>query len=167
VRQLAWSLVLALVLVGSLMVRPVLASASTHVGQDPYASGCAVGAYMANSADVYKQGSSNVKFTVENWYSPACLTNWAVMTWPRSNSAAFVEIHTKGWTQPSPSIHQQCYRTSCVDAYTGQGKPMWTDMIEGQDVACIFAYFNDPNGSGVIFTTTDKERRIVGDVACA
>ena len=134
------------------------------LARTPYASGCAAGAYLANSANVSKPGSSNIEFTVQNWCTPACVTNWAVMTWPRSNRAAFVEIHTKDWMHPEPSSHQQCYLTSCVDAYTGQGKPMWTNMIEGQDVACIFAYFTDPDGTGTVFTTHDK---VFGDVACA
>lgn len=62
---------------------------------------------MANSSNISKPGSSNVEFTVQNWYSPACVANWAVMTWPRSNRAAFVEIHTKDWAHPAPSAQRQ------------------------------------------------------------
>jgi uncharacterized membrane protein YhdT len=144
-RKLLWALGLTLGLVlGSLVADVAPASASIHVGQDPYGSGCAAGAYMANSTTVYKPGTTRAMFTVENWYSPACVTNWAVMSWPHSNMASFVDIHTSGWSQPGPSNHRQCYRTNCADTYNGQAQPMWTNMIEGQDVACIFAYFQDP-----------------------
>jgi hypothetical protein len=134
---------------------PARAATPTHVGEDPYRSGCAASAYAANTGAV-RGSNGNTIATVENWFSAVCVTNWAVMRWTNGNGAfgsqLWIASNKNGLAYSFDPAHQQCYPESCSSpAYTGAAQPMWTNMIEGVDVACISAAHT--TGSGDYGTT--------------
>jgi hypothetical protein len=94
---------------------------------DPYDSGCSQGAYVAKHYD-FKYGSQTIA-TLENWYSPKCVTNWAQIEWPGGSSVqTFIVISANSTTQ--------CFPTDCNSSYTGGLSPSWTDMVDGHSTAC-------------------------------
>jgi hypothetical protein len=136
-RVLTTATVAALMLV-SLGAAPARANGDPN---DPYDSGCVNTAYIANSADIHTIAGTTFGH-VENWYSWGCKTNWALLFVYVEPSRDYIEIHTKGqspYNPPPPGAHRQCEPTNCSSFYTGGQSPLWTDMVEGQDVACLDA----------------------------
>ena len=120
--------------ISSAYAEPPTVTVSSYAGQDPYASGCSNGAYIANIANLSFGDGGPVVGTVENWYSPACRTDWAVEKW-QGTGYTWVEIAAAAHEgdRVSNDFHQN-YQSF------GQG-PQWTNMIDGTAVACIRAAF--------------------------
>ena len=111
------------------------------VASDPYTSGCSKGAYLAISGPI-KDASGNTLATVENWYSPSCVKNWARIVWSSgTNLQTFIKIYAPNNEDPA-----QCYPTECQGYYPGGLSPSWTDMINGQKLACAYGAVKTPSG---------------------
>jgi hypothetical protein len=129
---------------------------ASNVGQDPYRSLCSNSAYPANAVNTNVDSQGGPVLHLVNWYSRDCNTNWAVLTWGSPKPYGVnVAIYSNGQllngknvgpsyeTSYTPSAHIRCYPTSCnyLDLnsgfYTGTKQPVWTDMIDGTQVACI------------------------------
>lgn len=101
----------------------------TCVGKDPYtyyAGGqrCSDGSYAANSAYTSNDGTFTAQ--LQNWYSPVCNTNWALVWWTGGNS----RIHGVHVTIYCPTTRQVSNEpTEGLDS--GQYSPAWTNMIDG------------------------------------
>lgn len=153
--------VCSLVAVTGMMLLGTAGAAPAHATgdpNDPYDSGCINQAYIANSGDV-RTPSGTTFGHVENWYSWGCKKNWTLLYVSVEPSSDYAEIHTKGVSPinpPPPGSHRQCEPTNCASFYTGGRSPLWTDMIEGTDVACLVAEIDafDPRVGYVTGATT-------------
>jgi hypothetical protein len=104
---------------------------STCYGKDPYATGCINGSYVANAIGLFDAAGRQL-LMVENWYSPACGTNWG-FAYTYDVSAA--DMQTSRIDEP--------YQATCVPAVSGSencgawctmaNSYIWTDMVFGVD----------------------------------
>jgi hypothetical protein len=114
-----------------------LKSAKTYAAaydpNDPYQSGCSQGAYDAIYRTIGNLKTGTIA-TIENWYSPRCVKNWAEIEWNKG-AAVQTYIHITNFGS------DQCYPTTgCPTAqplYTGGYSPSWTDMVDGHNLACV------------------------------
>lgn len=104
----------------------------TCVGKDPYtyyAGGqrCSDGAYAAKS--VYTSNDGTFTAQLQNWYSPACNTNWALVWWTGGNSRIH-GVHVGIYCPATGQVSNE--PTNGLD--NGQYSPAWTNMIDGTHV---------------------------------
>lgn len=165
------------------VIAPVVAGTPAHaascsgencVGIDPNAAGCST---TSTTSAIFQVGSAIA--TIENHYSQACNTNWAVAY---ENSAAqsagyrlAISIdtswHINANGDPNYGRYQEtCYPNptgilvntnltthfdqyeNCSGSYGGAtGWPTWTDMINGQ--YWTFATMNVYNSSGTLVSS--------------
>ncbi len=131
-------------------------SSSMHAAynsNDPYDSGCASGAYVAG-VEYIKAGNTTLA-TVENWYSPTCVTNWGQIEWP-SGSSLSISIMTASATLTP----ENCYPTSCSGLYSGGLSPSWTDMVDGHNQVCVTG---KAKYRGTIYQPLDGNRGVTID----
>ncbi|WP_052887690.1 hypothetical protein [Thermogemmatispora carboxidivorans] len=100
-------------------------------GDDPYTTTC--GKSSANNSvtltavDIWTggpQGGGTWIGQLYNYYSTACVANWAVV-WLNAPYAISIRISTVG------SSEHQCYPENCTSYYTGKAFPAWTNMVDG------------------------------------
>ncbi len=119
-----------------------LGEIANALSSDPYTSGCSKGAYLAISGPI-KDAGGNTLATVENWYSPSCVKNWARIVWSSgTNLQTFIKIYT-----PNNEAAAQCYPTECQGYYQKGLSPSWTNMIDGQKLACAYGAVKTQSGA--------------------
>jgi Protein of unknown function (DUF2690) len=108
---------------------------NSYVGEDPYTSGCSRDAYIVRNSGVYDE-HGNVLAIVQMWYSISCVTNWGVIKW---NDGSAIGTQIDVW-EYNDYAHRKCYPTACSTStwYAGGLSPSWTDMVDGQNVTCVF-----------------------------
>jgi hypothetical protein len=122
----------------------------TCYGKDPYATGCANSAYIANSVGLFDAAGRRM-MTIENWYSTGCGTNWG-LAYIYDVSASDIQAD-----RLNPPFQFTCFPATpgteeCGAYYTGTASPMWTDMVFGADTkvsVCGYGYDKErpfPNG---------------------
>jgi hypothetical protein len=130
---------------------PAAASYNTCGGscyaKDPYATGCINGAYVANAVGLFDAVGRQL-MTIQNWYSPACGTNWG-FAYTYDISAADMQTSTATQDTCMPHLANS---EICGGEYTVSGSYMWTDMIVAPTVVarvCGYAWSREqpyPNG---------------------
>ena len=121
-------------------------------GLDPYTTGCANTNIPRNTVREVSESYRNTGFivngygwtaivgTIYNKYSSWCNANWAedTMVAPPSDGIS-IDIHTNNTFQ--------CYPDDCNARYGGSAYPLWTNMVDGTNVAtaCAFLFNGDIN----------------------
>lgn len=122
----------------------------TCYGMDPYTTGCINGSYVANAIGLF-DSSGRQMLTIQNWYSPACGTNWG-FAYTYDISAADMQVSRLSGTSQSTCIPHAAGSENCGPEYTVANSYMWTDMVVGYDTlvrVCGYAWDREnpyPNG---------------------
>jgi hypothetical protein len=122
--------------------RPALGKGHGCQDLDPIDTGCTNGAYLANTADIHNRFTGAYIGTINNWYSPACGTNWAQLINVPHGLAWAIDAHnpTAKWEKLPES------------GLSNAATPAWTNMVYGVNTP-VFAeanIFSDLSGQSNI-----------------
>lgn len=113
---------------------------------DPYQQHCDV--TSVRSIYVNCSGTcSGSAAVLKNVYSAGCNANWTVLEYGNPAGRPFlIDIDTSYYIGSRRVRSHLCYPENCSSYYTGTGYPMWTNMVDGQNLATACAHTNNGDG---------------------
>jgi Protein of unknown function (DUF2690) len=107
-------------------------------GQDPYATGCNVGAYVISQATIHSNAFNLDYGTAYLWWSPACQTNWVSATVSRGGGWA---IETDMYRQNPSHWELYTWNASLNTGNLAPGDRSWSNMVYAP-TSCVLGDVN-------------------------
>jgi hypothetical protein len=115
---------------------------------DPFEHHCNITSLQA--IDIPCNGTcSGSAATLVNYYSAGCNANWTYLYGGNPAGRPFlIDIDTTYERATGVKVHvHYCYPEDCSSYYTGTAYPLWTNMVNGDEVTTSCAHTDNGGGS--------------------